>query len=184
MSCSTEDRIESENIQDAIISGKARELIEEMIKEFYLVLGRKKKDKNGESNDIYVPPEYEDECIDKMIEFYEEFLKTNNQRLLCIDYYKIISWYAFLISEKMYEIQKSNGSKNWIAIIRYAIWIMLERIEQTKNITISKEYQAQIIAMVVREIQGTSNFGIVKNGFYMLMLMLAEAKHIETKSDN
>lgn len=76
MSCSAETRIESENIQDAIINGKARELIEEMIKEFYLMLGRKKKNKNGESNDIYIPPEYENECIDKMIEFYEEFLKT------------------------------------------------------------------------------------------------------------
>lgn len=84
----------------------------------------------------------------------------------------------------MYKIQKSNGSKNWVNIVKYACWAMLYHIERTKNITIPEEYQAQIIAMVVREIQGTSNFGIGKNGFYMLMLMLAEAKHIETKSDN
>ncbi|MDE7317584.1 MAG: hypothetical protein K2N12_07645 [Helicobacter sp.] len=184
MSCNIETRIESESIRDAIISGKARELIEEMIKEFYLMLDRKKKDKNGKSIDIYIPHEYEDECIDEMIKFYEEFLETNNQRLLCIDFYKIISWYAFLISEKMYKIQKSNGSKNWISIIKYAVWIMLYRIERTKNITIPEEYQAQIIAMVVREIQGTSNFGIGKNGFYMLMLMLAEAEYIDVKADN
>ncbi|EJG9643321.1 hypothetical protein NB039_000206 [Campylobacter jejuni] len=48
---------------------------------------------------------------------------------------------------------------------------MLEELERTEKRIIDKSYRDKIIAMVACELTNQKDFGIGKNGLYMLMLI-------------
>lgn len=145
--------------------------------------------------------DYRSECINNVVAFYEKYLGTHKQKLLDFDYYKIISWYAVFVTEKIYasyeiplcnvnqnqtqeEIEKSTKSlkrkrnQECLQIIGVAVWRMFKELEDSEGKTIEYGYRDKIIAMVVCEIMQQGEFGIGKNGLYMIMLI---ARIIQSK---
>ncbi|MCL9823421.1 MAG: hypothetical protein SPE20_01170 [Helicobacter sp.] len=154
----------SNNIEEIANTEENKKLVAAVIYEFHDVCNSKR---------VVIPNEYRKECIDEIVAFYEKYLKTHKQKLISIDYYKIISWYAVFVAEKMFHFysQKNLDNNNWIKVIMFAVWRMLEELEETEQRSINKAYMSKIIAMVACEIKKQSDFGIGKNGLYMLMLI-------------
>ena len=130
------------------------------------------------SRQITIPNEYQKDCINEIVIFYEKYLKTHKQKLLTIDFYKILSWYAVLIAEKMFNFyqEKKINNDNWFKVITFAVWRMLQELEYIEKREIEKAYMEKIITMVACEITKKGNFGIGKNGLYMLMLIARMVK--------
>lgn len=122
---------------------------------------------------VSIPSDYRQQCIEEIIIFYDKYLETHKQKLLDIDYYKIISWYAVIVAKKMLNFYKEKEIKNnsWFKVIDFAIWRMLEELEDNEKRTIDKAYKDKIIAMTACELTNQGEFGIGKNGLYMLMLI-------------
>lgn len=122
---------------------------------------------------IIIPADYRRECIEDLVSFYDKYLETNQQKLVDIDYYKIASWYAVFIAEKMFAFTQERGisNQNWFHVIVLCVWRMLEELQRVEHRKIEKTYMKKIICMVGCEIKQNSNFGIGKNGLYMLMLI-------------
>ncbi len=122
---------------------------------------------------VFIPSEYRKDCINDTIIFYEKYLRTNNQKFVTIDFYKIISWYAVFVAERMLRFFKKSGieSENYSKVIRFAVLRMLKELKKTEKRAIEKAYVDKIISMVTCEIEGNVDFGIGKNGLYMLMLI-------------
>ncbi|RTJ28599.1 hypothetical protein [Campylobacter jejuni] len=123
--------------------------------------------------EISIPQDYREECIERITIFYDKYLGTHKQKLVNFDYYKIISWYAVFIAEKMFKSYQEKQIKNinWFRVIVLAVWRMLEELERTEKRIIDKSYRDKIIAMVACELTNQKDFGIGKNGLYMLMLI-------------
>lgn len=153
-----------DNIETIANTEENKKLIAAIIYEFHDVCDSKR---------IVIPNEYRKECIDEIVAFYEKYLKTHKQKLISIDYYKIISWYAVFVAEKMFHFysQKNLDNDNWVKVIMLTVWRMLEELEETEQRCINKAYMSKIVAMVACEIKRQGDFGIGKNGLYMLMLI-------------
>lgn len=127
---------------------------------------------------VIIPKEYQKDCISELVIFYEKYLKTHKQKLLTIDFYKIVSWYAVFVAEKMFKFyqEKKINNNNWFKVIIFAVWRMLEELEYVEKKVIEKPYMEKIIAMVACEIRKNGDFGIGKNGLYMLILIARMVK--------
>lgn len=163
--------MKSELITDVINIEPNRKVVSSIVYEFHNIC---------ESYDVIIPAEYRKDCIDDIIAFYEKYLKTHKQKLVSIDYYKIVSWYAVFVAVKMFNFYQQKGLKNdsWIKVIGFAVSCMIDELKFKEKRTIERAYKNKIIAMVACEIKGNSDFGIGKNGLYMLMLTARKVKAV------
>lgn len=161
----TEKIDETKKIGEVANTKRNKECVTAMIAEFHNICEKK---------GIIIPDDYRTEGIENIIVFYEKYLDTLKQELVAFDYYKIISWYAVSIAQKMFNFFKDKNiqkNDNWLKVIMLAIWRMIEELEECENRTISKNYMKKIILMVAFEIKNKTDFGIGKNGLYMIMLI-------------
>lgn len=170
----TEKIGETKKIGEVANTERNKERVTAMIIEFHNMCEKK---------GVIIPDDYRTEGIENIIVFYEKYLDTHKQKLVAFDYYKIISWYAVSIAQKMFNFFKDKNiqNDNWFKVIMLAIWRMIEELEECENRTISKNYMKKIIAMVACEIKNETDLGIGKNGLYMIML-IARIVQINTNS--
>lgn len=149
---------------------KAKSKAIRMISEFSDIL-------NGHGIDLLDYHKDHTGALEEMLQFYADFLTINNQNFTSFDFYKVISWYSILLASKLCESNKEV----WKPVIALAIWRMLDVTEKKCGKKISKIEEKKIVRMVILEIdtkkqvlndRKNSDFGIGKNGLYMLMRML------------
>lgn len=151
------------NIQEAMLNkGDNEKLITEIITEIYQLCKKK---------NINIPNEYMQDCIDDMLSFYEQYLSTLKSIFLDIDFYKIVSWFAVFMATRIYNFnlqKRLEKNTNWCNLISLCVWYMLDQLEREGRI-VPNGYHKKIVFMVVNEIKQQQDFGIGKNGLYMLM---------------
>lgn len=118
--------------------------------------------------------EYRSDAIDEMMDFYINFLKKKKQKLVSFDIYKVLSWYSIILATKLYALAKNKNTKsdNWFKVLIYAIQRMLKNVKDECGREIPKNEVEKIIMMVACEITDEGNYGIGKNGLYMLMYIM------------
>lgn len=121
-----------------------------------------------------IEPKYRRDAINEMIEFYIKFLKKKKQELTSFDFYKTISWYSILLAAKLRTLAKNKNTKsnNWFKVLIFAVQRMLENVKDECGREIPKNEFEKIVMMVACEIANKGNFGIGKNGLYMLMYIM------------
>ena len=132
-----------------------------------------------------IPTACHKEIIAEMLQFYIKFLKKKKQKLTSFDFYKVISWYSILLASRLYTLAeiKDTKSDNWIRVIDVAVWRMLESVKKECKREIPDIERNKIITMVACEIKEQGDFGIGKNGLYMLMYILTVAQDCPANHD-
>ena len=128
-----------------------------------------------EVQQISLNNEYVRDCIDDILVFYEHYLKTLKSKFLDIDFYKIVSWFAVFMGTKMYEFNVEKDlthNKNWARVVFICVWRMIQELEGEEK-KIPNGYMETIVYMVLSEIKNKPDFGIGKNGLYMLMKLVS-----------
>ena len=75
----------------------------------------------------------------------------------------------------MYEFNVEKDlthNKNWANVVSICVWRMIQELEGEKK-KIPNGYMETIVYMVLSEIKNKPNFGIGKNGLYMLMKLVS-----------
>lgn len=151
-----------------------------------------------EKKRVFLSREYVQNCIDDILVFYEQYLKTLKSKFLDVDFYKIVSWFAVFMGTRVYKFNKNKNlmhNTNWANIVAVCVWYMVDQLENEGKV-MPKGYLEKIVFMVLNEIKEESNlnkcndvntnqgnlsdFGIGKNGLYMLMKLMSV---VEVKSD-
>ncbi len=163
------------NIQDSMLTQENKEIVTEIIFELC---------KLAKEHNINIPADYMHECIDDIMAFYESYLKQFDSKFCSIDFYKIASWFCVLMATKIYEFNKSKQlehNKNWQSLVIIYVSHMLTTLENEGYTLQESSYKTKIMKMVVMEIKGKGEFGIGKNGLYMLMKLISIVKVKELK---
>lgn len=149
------------NINSAMLQNETSDIITEIINELYII---------AKFHNINIPQDYIKESIEEIVVFYEKYLICFESRFCNIDFYKIACWFCVIMATKMYNFYKSKNleNKNWIALIIIYIKYLFIRLRKDGYILKEKNYDIKIMKMVVLEIKGKNDFGIGKNGLYML----------------
>lgn len=124
--------------------------------------------------DISIPRDYMRECIEDIMVFYEQYLKCFNSKFCSIDFYKIASWFCVIMATKIYSFNKAKKlehNKNWQTLVIIYVQYILGTLENEGYVLKEPSYREKIMKMVIMEIKGKSDFGIGKNGLYMLVKM-------------
>ncbi len=153
------------NIQESMLTEENKEYTIDIIHELYEL---------AKKHNISIPQNYMCECIDDIMVFYEQYLKYFNSRFCSIDFYKIASWFCVIMATKIYKFNKAKKlehNKNWQTLVIIYVQYILETLKDEGYILKEPSYREKIMKMVVMEIKGKSDFGIGKNGLYMLVKM-------------
>lgn len=121
-----------------------------------------------------IESKYRRDAINKMIAFYIKFLKKKKQQLISFDFYKTISWYSIILAAELRNLTKNKNTKSdsWFKVLIYAVQRMLENVKDECGREIPKNEFEKIVMMVACEIADKGNYGIGKNGLYMLMYIM------------
>ncbi|MDE7255748.1 MAG: hypothetical protein K2N54_06185 [Helicobacter sp.] len=167
--------------------GESKETIEEAVKRQHTLISAYVWDFHQHLEGVMgtIPATCHKEIIVEMLHFYIKFLKKKKQKLTSFDFYKVISWYAILLASKLYALAKIKETKSdsWIRVIDVAVWRMLESVKKECKRKIPEIEKNKIITMVACEIKEQGDFGIGKNGLYMLMYILTVAQDCPTSHD-
>ncbi|RDU51957.1 hypothetical protein CQA49_08955 [Helicobacter sp. MIT 00-7814] len=159
-------------IEEAFITSANKDIITEAIYEFYIICEKK---------GVKIPDDFMKECLENTIVFYERYLFEMESKFVGVDFYKIISWFSVFVSTKMFaffeEKKLHNINSNWIKLIAISVWYMFERLEKEGK-KLPKEYNKKITHMVKNEISSKPDFGLGKNGLYMLMKIASKTSSI------
>lgn len=153
------------NIQESMLIEENMDDVTDIIDELY---------KLAKQHNINIPQNYMDECIEDIMVFYEQYLEHFNSKFCSIDFYKIASWFCVIMATKIYKFNKAKKlehNKNWQKLIIIYVWYILGTLEDEGYVLKEPSYREKIMKMVVMEIKGKSDFGIGKNGLYMLVKM-------------
>lgn len=141
--------------------------------------------KLGKKYGINIPIDYIRECTDDIIIFYDRYLKAFQYKdeVTTIDYFKVASWCCIFMGTKIYNFNKTNScfNVNWKRFVVICILDMLETLKDMGYTLKDNSYKSKIAKMVVKEIEGESDFGIGKNGLYIIM-KFASLVDLEEKS--
>lgn len=158
------------NIQDSMLTKENKEIVTEIIFELC---------KLAKEHNINLPTDYMHECIDDIMVFYESYLKQFDSIFCSIDFYKITSWFCVLIATKIHKFNEDKQlehNKNWQKLVIIYVSHMLTTLENEGYILQESSYKIKIMKMVVLEIKDKGEFGIGKNGLYMLMKLISIVK--------
>ncbi|HCD73254.1 MAG TPA: hypothetical protein DEQ48_03390 [Helicobacter sp.] len=153
------------NIQESMLIEENLDDVTDIIDELY---------KLAKQHSINIPQNYMDECIEDIMVFYEQYLKCFNSKFCSIDFYKIASWFCVIMATKIYSFNKAKKlehNKNWQKLIIIYVQYILGTLEDEGYVLKEPSYREKIMKMVIMEIKGKSDFGIGKNGLYMLVKM-------------
>lgn len=112
------------------------------------------------------------ECIDDIMVFYEKYLQCFKSKFCSIDFYKIASWFCVIMATRIYKFNKDKNleyNKNWQTLVIIYVDYILGTLADEGHILQEPSYKEKIIKMILMEIKGRGDFGIGKNGLYMLV---------------
>ena len=153
------------NIQESMLTEGNKDDVTDIVHEFYEL---------AKQCGINIPQNYMRECIEDIMVFYEQYLKHFNSKFCSIGFYKIASWFCVIMATKIYKFNKDKKlehNKNWKILVIIYVQYILGTLEDEGYVLKEPSYREKIMKMVVMEIKGKSDFGIGKNGLYMLVKM-------------
>ncbi|TLD97647.1 hypothetical protein LS71_002595 [Helicobacter jaachi] len=114
-----------------------------------------------------VSGKYVKNALIETIRYYIRYLKEFDCRVSSLDFYKTYTWLGYFLAEQL----KSQDMRYRVLCV--VVW----RCEQEfKNHFEHNEFLHKMLKLLQNELDGNSEFGIGKNGFYMIMKAISLAK--------
>ena len=112
-------------------------------------------------------------ALTKTMRYYADYLRKFDCKVTTVDFYKVYSWLGFFLAQEL------SSQDLRYRILRVAVWIMFDRLG-IKEDMFDSYCVKKILSMLQNEIDSNSDFGIGKNGLYMIMKFASITNHPQT----
>lgn len=116
---------------------------------------------------------YVKNALIKTFRHYNKYLKEFDCKITSVDFYKVYSWLGYFLAEELHSKDMRYG------VLRTAFWRLCKELERNGQKFDNRECIKKILQLIQNELDANSDFGIGKNGLYMLMKV---ASLVEIKS--
>ncbi len=148
---------DSESRKEVFLSLDNRDLLEAQICEICRFYKKKYKVE-------LIKGKYVKNAIIKTTRYYRQYLKEFDCKVTSLDFYKTYAWLGYFMAEELHSKDMQYKMMNVV------VWRLIKQLENDgKNIKACDDFFAKLLSLLQNELSKRGEFGIGKNGLYMIM---------------